>query len=61
MLLKKSQNQVIPSWIEIKVLMRKLQTLKQGSKSVNNYYEEMMLFLEEVNIFKDEEATMDRF
>lgn len=30
------------------------------SKSVEKYYEEMLL-LEEVNIFEDEEATMDRF
>ena len=40
----------------------KLQALKQGSKSVNTCYQELLL-LEEVNIYEkeDEETIMDRF
>ena len=65
----------IVSWEEMKVLMRrrfvpnhyyrdlymKLQSLNQGSKSVNEYYKEMEITMIRTNIIKDREATMASF
>lgn len=36
---------------------KKLQALKQGSKNVKTYYEELLL-LKEVNIYEEEETIM---
>lgn len=67
---RRSENHAPLSWKEIKMLMRKhfvsrgfhkLQTLKQGSKSVNTYYQKLLLLLEEVNTYEEKETIMDRF
>ena len=42
-------------------LHRKLQTLTQGSKSVDDYYKEMEIAMIRANVGEDHEATMARF
>lgn len=63
---RRCENHAIPSGKEIKFLMRKhsvpkyfdiLQTWKQSSKSVEKYYEEMLLLLDKITIHKDGEAA----
>ncbi|XP_052193846.1 uncharacterized protein LOC127802180 [Diospyros lotus] len=65
----------IATWGEMKTLMRrrfipnhyfrdlykKLQTLMQGSKSVEEYYKEMEVAMIRANVTEDREATMARF
>ena len=42
-------------------LFKKLQLLKQGTKSVEEYYKEMEIAMIRANITEDEEKTMARF
>jgi hypothetical protein len=42
-------------------LCRKLQTLTQGSMSVEDYYTEMEIAMIKANVEEDREATMARF
>nr|XP_027083527.1 uncharacterized protein LOC113705818 [Coffea arabica] len=65
----------ISTWEELRTTMRKrfipshyyrdlyqrLQTLVQGSRSVEDYYEEMEITMLRADIVKDREATMARF
>ena len=65
----------IQTWREMKAVMRKrfvpnhyyrelynkLQTLRQGSKTVDEYYKEMEIAMIRANIVEDREATMARF
>lgn len=65
----------IDTWEEMKAVMRrrfvpthyyrdlhlKLQSLRQGSKSVEDYYKEMEIALIRANVEEDREATMARF
>ena len=65
----------IATWAALKKLMRakyvpvhhkrelfqKLQTLSQGSKTVDEYYKEIELAMMRANVDEDEEATMARF
>lgn len=65
----------IDTWEEMKAVMRrrfvpshyyrdlhlKLQSLKQGSKSVEDYYKEMEIAMIRANVEEDREATMARF
>ncbi|KAJ9538373.1 hypothetical protein OSB04_031106 [Centaurea solstitialis] len=65
----------IDSWEEMKMFMRrrfvpshyfrdlhnKLQNLKQGSKSVEDYFKEMEVTMIRANVDEDREATMARF
>ncbi|XP_057782175.1 uncharacterized protein LOC131000309 [Salvia miltiorrhiza] len=65
----------IQTWQEMKVVMRKrflpshyyreqfnkLQNLKQGSRSVDEYYKEMEVAMIRANVVEDREATMARF
>ncbi|OMO93852.1 reverse transcriptase [Corchorus capsularis] len=65
----------IDIWVELKSVMRKrfvpsfyinslyqsLQTLRQGSKSVDEYYSEMMLLMSMAEIEEAPQATMARF
>ncbi|CAJ2657680.1 unnamed protein product [Trifolium pratense] len=65
----------INTWNEMKIVMRKrfvpshyyrdlyrkLQTLTQGSMSVEDYYKEMEIAMIKANIEEDREATMARF
>ncbi|PKI70252.1 hypothetical protein CRG98_009329 [Punica granatum] len=72
---RRNHERPIDTWDEMKVVMRrrfvpsyyyrdlhlKLQSLRQGTKSVEDYYKEMEIALIRVNIEDDEEATMARF
>jgi len=64
----------VSRWEEMKTIMRrrfvpshyhrdlhKLQTLTQGSMSVEDYYEEMEIAMIRANVEEDREATMTRF
>ena len=65
----------ISRWKEMKIFMgrrfvpshyhrdlhRKLQTLTQGSMSVEDYYKEMEIAMIRANVEEDREATMTRF
>ena len=42
-------------------LFQRLQSLSQGSKSVDDYFEEMEIAMFRVNVEEDREATMARF
>ena len=42
-------------------LFKKLQLLKQGTKSIEEYYKEMEIAMIRANITEDDEQTMDRF
>ena len=42
-------------------LFKKLQLLKRGTKSVEEYYKEMEIAMIRANITEDEEQTMARF
>ncbi|XP_030924714.1 uncharacterized protein LOC115951698 [Quercus lobata] len=77
LLINKRRNREPPldTWEEMKMLMRrcfvpnhyyrglyqKLQRLTQGSKSVDEYYEEMEVAMIRANVEEDREATMARF
>ena len=65
----------IDTWEEMKAIMRKrfvpnhyyrsifqkLQSLSQGSRSVEDYYKEMEILMMRANVEEDREATMARF
>ncbi|XP_073016269.1 uncharacterized protein [Primulina eburnea] len=72
---RKYNERPIESWDEMKRVMRKrfvpnhyyremfkrLQTLRQGAKSVEDYYKEMKVVMIRANTEEDSEATMARF
>ena len=65
----------IETWEEMKAVMRKrfvpsyyyrelyqkLQNLRQGNKSVDEYYKEIEVMMIRANVEEDREATMARF
>jgi hypothetical protein len=77
LLINRGRNREPPvdTWEEMKMLMRKrfvpspyyrglyqkLQNLRQGSKSVDDYYKEMEVAMIRANVEEDREATMARF
>lgn len=72
---RRNRERPISTWGELKALMRKrfvpshyyrdlyqkLQSLSQGSKSVEDYHKEMEVALIRANVEEDREATMARF
>jgi hypothetical protein len=72
---RRNRERTIDTWEEMKVVMRKwfvpsyyyrelykkLQGLRQGSRSVEDYYKEMEIAMIRANIEEDREATMARF
>lgn len=72
---RRSGEPPIQTWQEMKAVMRrrfvpshyyrdlftKLQTLNQGSRSVDEYFKEMEIAMIRANIVEDREATMARF
>jgi hypothetical protein len=72
---RRNREPPVDTWEEMKMLMRKrfvpshyyrglyqkLQNLRQGSKSVDDYYKEMELAMIRANVEEDREATMARF
>ena len=72
---RRNREQPIDTWEEMKVVMRKrfvpsyyyrelykkLQGLRQGSRSVEDYYKEMEIAMIRANVEEDREATMARF
>jgi hypothetical protein len=72
---RRNREPPVDTWEEMKMLMRKcfvpnhyyrglyqkLQNLRQGSKSVDDYYKEMELAMIRANVEEDWEATMARF
>lgn len=72
---RKNLERPVSSWEEMKAIMRKrfvpshyyrdfhrkLQTLYQGTKGVEEYYQEMEMSMIRANIEEDREATMQRF
>jgi hypothetical protein len=72
---RQNRERPIDTWEEMKVVMRKrfvpsyyyrelykkLQGLRQGSRSVEDYYKEMEIAMIRANIEEDREATMARF
>jgi hypothetical protein len=51
---------VVPSHYS-RDLLKKLQLLKQGTKSVEDYYKEMEIAMIQANVKEDDEQTMARF
>ena len=72
---RRNRELLIDTWEEMKVVMRKrfvpsyyyrelykkLQGLRQGSRSVEDYYKEMEIAMIRANVKEDREATMARF
>jgi hypothetical protein len=72
---RQNRERPIDTWEEMKVVMRKwfvpsyyyrelykkLQGLRQGSQSVEDYYKEMEITMIRANVEEDREATMARF
>ena len=72
---RRNREHPIETWEEMKTVMRrrfvpsyyyrelyqKLQSLTQGSRSVEDYYKEMEIAMIRANIEEDREATMARF
>ncbi|XP_031402590.1 uncharacterized protein LOC116212157 [Punica granatum] len=72
---RRNHKRPIETWEEMKTVMRrrfvpsyyyrdlhlKLQSLRQGTRSVEDYHKEMKIALIRANIEEDEEATMARF
>jgi hypothetical protein len=72
---RRNRERPIDTWEEMKVVMRKrfipsyyyrelykkLQGLRQGSQSVEDYYKEMEIAMIRANVEEDREATMARF
>jgi hypothetical protein len=72
---RRNRERPIDTWEEMKVVMRKrfvpsyyyrelykkLQGLRQGSRSVEDYYKEMEIAMICANVEEDQEATMARF
>jgi hypothetical protein len=77
LVINRRQNRGCPidTWEEMKVVMRKrfvpsyyyrelykkLQGLRQGSRSIEDYYKEMVIAMIRANVEEDREATMARF
>ena len=72
---RRNEDGPVPTWREMKRLLRrrfvpsyyhrdlclKLQELKQGNRSVEDYYKEMEMAMIRANLQEDEEATVARF
>ena len=72
---RRSGERAVVSWEEMKVLMRtrfvpnhyyrnlylKLQSLNQGSRSVDEYFKEMKITMIRACVIEDRKATMARF
>ena len=72
---RRNEERPIETWDEMKVLMRRrfvtphyyrdlynrLQGITQGSRSVEEYYQEMEMAMTRANVDEDPEATMARF
>ena len=72
---RRNRERAITNWQELKEVMRKrfvprhyhreimqrLQVLRQGSKSVDDYYKEMEMLMSRANLEEEEETTMARF
>ncbi|PKI40470.1 hypothetical protein CRG98_039106 [Punica granatum] len=72
---RRNHERPIETWEEMKTVMRKrfvpsyyyrdlhlkLQSLRQGTRSAEDYHKEMEIILIQANIEEDEEATMARF
>ena len=72
---RKKREYPIETWEEMKAVMRKrfvpsyyyrelyqkLQNLRQGNKSVDEYYKKMKVVMIQANVEEDQEATMARF
>ena len=72
---KRNMEEPIDSWITLKTIMRRrfvprhyhrklhqrLQYLRQGTKSVEDYYKEMEMLMTRVDLDEDREATMVQF
>ena len=72
---RRNRERPIDTWEDMKVVMRKrfvpsyyyrelykkLQGLRQGSRSVKDYYKEMEIAMIHANVEEDQEATMARF
>ena len=73
--MRRNREPVVETWEEMKRVMRKrfvstyyyrelynkLQNLRQGNRSVKEYYKEMKVAMTRTNIEEDREATMARF
>ena len=72
---RRNYERLIDTWDDLKALLRRrfipshyhkdlfqrLQSLTQGSKSVEDYYKEMEVAMIRANVEEDQEATMERF
>ena len=72
---RRNQEYPIETWHDLKTVMKKrfvpryyhrelmqrLQVLRQGSRSVKDYYKEMEMIITQADLVEDEEATMARF
>ena len=72
---RRNYKEQVETWLELKALMRKrfvpahyyrdlhqkLRTLRQGSLSVEDYYQEMEVAMIRANVVEDREATLTRF
>ena len=72
---RRNLERTVETWNELNTVMRrrfvpssyyrdlynKLQSLTQGSKSVEEYHKEMEIAMVRANVMKDREATMARF
>ena len=72
---RRNREYPIETWEEMKIVLRKryvpshyyrelyqkLQSLRQGNRSVGDYYKEMEIAMIRVNVEEDQEATMARF
>ena len=54
------RSRFVPSYY-YRELYKKLQGLRQGSRSVEDYYKEMEIAMIRTNVEEDREATMARF
>ena len=72
---RRNRERPVETWEEMKIVMRKrfvpsyyyrelynkLQSLRQGNRSVEEYYKEMEVAMIRANVEEDREATMSRF
>ena len=72
---RRNRERPIEMWEELKTVMRKhfvpshyyrelyqkLQNLRQGSRSVDDYFKDMEMAMSRLNVEEDREATMARF
>ena len=54
------QARIVPTYYN-RDLFKKLQLLKQGTKSIEEYYKEMGIAMIRANVMEDDEKTMGRF